>query len=143
MQKAFMRNVALLAMLNTWRTALLADTPELRLFTGAAVLDENTVIGDLPAPTGDWYAADAAPVVSEIFDDEAGVYKLAVGSSMFNYTGSDPPETITGACLVGTALGLIASWNLPTPVVMGNTLDTVVTPVAALQFPPVVGPESS
>jgi len=138
MQSAIMPKTANTAMISAKRTAILADTPKLCLFTSDISLDENTILADLVEPTGDWYA-QATPAISELFDDASGSLKLAIGSSMFNYTGTDPAETIRGAFIQGAVSGLFCAWMLEEPVEMANTLDTVITPVANLTFPPIAG----
>jgi hypothetical protein len=126
----------LAAMLTAFAAAL--TTPFIRLFTGTHVPNPNTVLADIPEPTGTWYTAVAA-VYDQVYQHPDGSMEIRPQAVQFNYTGSSPAEVITGWAVVDTAgPTLLHAHRLDTPVTMGTTLDSVIVE-PSLVLPAVTG----
>lgn len=138
MQPLFLLATRVLALVVALKTLIEADTPKVLLFTNDVTPGPNVVLGDLVEPTGDWYTQQTA-ALSQAYIDISGNYHLSLLSNEWDYTGTDPGETVVGFALVGAGGDLYALAQLPAPVVLSNTSQSCITPVADLLFPPVRG----
>jgi hypothetical protein len=108
-----------------------------RLFTDTISPTPDTYWLALNQPIGSWYTAK--PVTyGEVYESPDGSMSVTCESLQFSYTGSDPPETIRGYYVVdpGTPDKPIHGNNLPAPVTMGTTLDSVIV-MPSITIPPV------
>lgn len=111
-------------MLTAWTGGL--TTPKVILFTNNIVPDNSTAYADLTQPTASWYTA-ATATFGTTYDNPDGSVSATCTSVQFDYSGSDPSETIYGygvADVSGTTLYCAA--NLPQPVTMAGALDAVI-----------------
>lgn len=101
--------------------------PEVRLFTNSITPGPDTDFLSLTEPTGSWYAAQAV-TYGEVFQHPDGSMEVRCASVQFNYTGSDPSQTIRGYYVVepGSPDVPYHGGNLPAPVAMGGVLDSVI-----------------
>jgi hypothetical protein len=83
--------------LTAWIASLTA--PTLVLFTNAIAPNKNTAFGDLSEPVGSWYT-EKTTTLGDVFIDVNGNLAIAGTSAEWNYTGTDPGETIIGWALI-------------------------------------------
>ena len=100
-------------------------TPKIILFTNNVTVTNDTVIGDLIEPTGDWYTAQDA-VFGDVYETANESVTCTAASVQFDYTGTDPSEDIYGFAVTDGSTNLYMCGNLPSPVTMGSTLDAVI-----------------
>lgn len=101
-------------------------TPKIGLFTGAADPTPDTILADLPEPTGSWYAQVAA-VFAQVFKNGDGSVEIHTQAQQFNYTGVDPAEVISGWFIAAGAVPkYITGKRLDAPVSMGDLLSSLI-----------------
>ena len=88
-----MTEVAMLGAVNAWKTAITAG--KIVLFKNAITPDKNTAYEDLVVPTGSWYTLTTS-ALGEAYHDDDGNLRVQAVSKQFNYSGTDPAETIIG-----------------------------------------------
>jgi len=111
--------------------------PVVRLFKDTIAPTPDTNFLATTQPTGSWYTAPAV-TYGQVFEHTDGSMEIRCTSVQFNYSGTDPAETIRGYYVVdpGSPDVVYHGANLPAPVAMGNTLDSlIVNP--GLIFPPI------
>lgn len=127
----------LAAMLTAWAAGL--TTPFIRLFKADIVPTETTELIAFTAPTGNWYAPVAA-VYDDAYQNPDGSVSIRTQGVQFNYTGTDPSETIYGYVIVDTGPtpdAVLHAARLETPVDMGSVLDSVfVAPIITVPSVP-------
>lgn len=126
----------LAAAVEAWLATMIA--PVVRLFTNTISPGPDTNFLSLSEPLGDWYTEQAV-TYGQVFEHADGSMEVRCTSVQFNYTGADAPETIRGyyVCETGSPFTPYHGNNLPAPVSMGTTLDSVIVN-PGLVFSPVV-----
>lgn len=111
--------------------------PLLHLYTDDISVEPSTVLATLHEPTGSWYAGVTGALGDPVEEDDGSITLHGV-QHRYDYTGSDPSETVRGWFLTNTAGSLLlCGGRLDAPVVMANALDSCfATPI--LNFPPIV-----
>lgn len=113
------------AMLSAWLADRNIDAV-VKLFVNDLTPDASTVLADFTEPSGDWYTP-AAVDFNEPRETEDNGITVDATSIQYNYTGTDPAETIFGWMVVNvTPARLLSSRRLDTPVSMANVLDSVI-----------------
>ena len=120
-----LQHAQLAAMITAYITAL--TTPTVGLFKDVTTITPLTNLALLNQPTGSWYTAKTG-TYGRVYENQDGSCTVEMGSLQFNYTGTDPSETIVGWLVWGTPLTpvYLSGGILPAPVAMGTTLDSVV-----------------
>ncbi len=96
---AAMTSVDQAAMLQAYKAAFTATT--LGLVNVITPPDPTLSITDMSEPTADWYTPKTA-VIGDPYLGNDGKWHLTVGTVQWNYTGTDPADTIYGIFLVDT-----------------------------------------
>lgn len=101
--------------------------PVVRLFTNDITPGPDTDLLALSEPAGTWYAEQAL-TYGQAYQNPDGSITVTAESVQFNYTGASSPETVRGWFVVdpGSPDVPISARRLPTPVSMGNALDSVI-----------------
>lgn len=130
-----LRRSALATAIGAWVATFSA--PVVRLYKDTISPTPDTVFTALTQPTGSWYTAQAV-TYGQVFQHSDGSMEIRCSSVQFNYTGTDAAETIRGYYVVdpGSPDKVYHGNNLPAPVQMGTTLDSVIVE-PGLVFPPV------
>lgn len=125
MESGALARAQLTGMLNAWKASTDPTAGKVILFTNDINPDDTTILGDLIQPTGDWYAAMDIDW-GRVIEQDSGGMGLDAGAYRWDYTGTDPAETIRGWGVTNTGITkLLLSRKLRTPVVMANVLDSV------------------
>lgn len=118
----------LASMLDTFRVSVLlaGSHGKVHLFTNDFTPDPNTLFAAFIAPVGSWYTPQLLPW-GAVFGNPDGSVSTEAVSAQFDYSGTDPSETVYGWYVTDNAGAvLLLSGRLDTPVVMGQVLDAVV-----------------
>lgn len=107
----------------------------LGLFKGAVPESPTLSVDDLVQPEGDWYAVSPGAHQGEKYLGPDGIWRVSIPGHQWNYTGTDPSETITGWFALNGDGDLVACKMLPNEVEMGSTDDSVVAGPLTLVFP--------
>lgn len=111
-------------LVNDWLAAH-APSVTVGLFTNDVLPNANSISADFIEPTGSWYTPIGG-TYGQPFDAGNDTIGILMHSVEFNYTGTDPSETIHGYTVNLASDGTLLHANtLPTPVVMADTLDNV------------------
>lgn len=125
---------ALAAALEAYMASLVA--PTVRLFKDAIVPTPTTNLAGLSQPTGSWYT-EVALTYGQVFENPDGSMSVVAQSVQFNYSGTDPAETVYGWFVVdpGSPDIPISAGLLPAPVTLGTVLDSVIVQPAITLAP--------
>lgn len=127
------------AILAAWLAAVATAKFDIRLIKNNPTLVPQLDDTDWVIPTGSWYTAKTAVVPSQVYlDPTTSALKISFPSQEWDYTGTDPAETITGFYVYSNTDNCVCALvMLDTPKVMATTLDTLITEAIEITFPPI------